>query len=1438
MTLKLVKIQSDLIGNNKLTQMFDIDHLYLASFNYKKSEDGKTISHDQFDENSPEYHENNILNQMMTLLKDTENSIHSLYKSIDNDTDLATDIAKQIPEQGSNKSRVYNFGSLHEQVTRRNDYITGKLGIAPYALNVTSQVMTRCFGVSFKRNTFTESVGILNFDKLIDIDNNYIDSWISAFINAHVDIVKDPYISKMNINQFTYNMSNLLIRSGFGETAMWFLAQPIIRDMANASNSANSEFMRDENKFKTVYSAQKEAVANAVLKWLLESEVSEDILKVYTEGDQRYTLQKISAVNMIKDKKDVLKEIATHPGVKEVTVRGVKYNVREVQRDVFYAWKTLEKYSIALGNLVQKTKIDTKKHGKSFLAIYKYRADFYRMFYGKDEDSLWDMDSLHNLAERSWIKTKTDYACTLPLTILGNQTFNANNAFIKYITDIYDKLNPESESLNVKQLEAISKAAQTQIKARYIADYAKQYLHMTDQDITNLFVGKRCMARRLNMLNAAIRQNNKYKRLANNQLIQQIYSSQESEPVLVNGKRYDRPAFIAIADRVGDSSSNSDMLIDGWEDLLNDSDQFVRAFARDLIVYAYMTSGEYAGWNNLFKYVPPAWIRGEIDTDYQSMSSYVENVLTQSNFDSDMDIDDLVANNFQDYRWARRLSGKTKESTIIYNDTNVLVTGGINVRSKAPKYVTVRIPGVRGNDPSNFILYRLLTYVGNADKNLRCPVYVQLKKRGYDSGHKQKIYEYGWKFNYAENTMASDVFNTTTPSNELQLNESATTNDPIDYINGLAEMIKEHSELLQQTDYEKLTELISQEPNNTPIESLPDTTTPEPKENNLGFDSMDEVVMNSGGAYGADTAWDFYARKAGVKQINHYRDQGNQVLSSSLNKRGIKAAVLSKEQMDDARNKIFELLGKRYDDTIQGNLQVRNFYQVSSSDGVFAVSTINSTNNGVLGGTNTAVQLGIMLNKPTHVFDLNTEKWYKYDPNTKVFKEESTPVLTKKFAGVGTRDIQKYKVYKDGKWVEREQYVGDDKAKVALRAIEDVFNKTQAELSNSQSTPSQNVDKVDKNHKDDIEYYEGNIVPDANTIFVFGSNPEGRHGAGAARIAREQFGAIYGQGEGLQGNAYALPTKDLRVKENRGLRSISEAQIIENIKKLYEVAKQNPNKQFKVAYRNTDQASLNGYTGLEMIDMFIKAGSIPSNIVFSKEWIDTGLITKENYADSNNTENSTQSTTNKLPKNYTKALEQIEKWFVINNQTTNIVGKDNIEHAIQELHIEINDKYLMSNMDEKDILNLLYKTSKFMDEMQKLGNTGITIVSEDYFYGDFAKKVKHLTGWTPFDVENNFSVQEGVKKKTMEIPNHLIKTLNFIESLTYKQRDILDKICDGTILLIDNYFSDDSIDLSNIITITDTVEDTRQTDFLKELGMSDEDLKEAQKIKNHCKGGK
>ena len=61
-------------------------------------------------------------------------------------------------------------------------------------------------------------------------------------------------------------------------------------------------------------------------------------------------------------------------------------------------------------------------------------------------------------------------------------------------------------------------------------------------------------------------------------------------------------------------------------------------------------------------------------------------------------------------------------------------------------------------------------------------------------------------------------------------------------------------------------------------------------------------------------------------------------------------------------------------------------------------------------------------------------------------------------------------------------------------------------------------------------------------IFVFGSNLAGRHGKGAALYARQHHGAIYGQGEGLQGDSYGIPTKDDRLR-TRGLVEIERSVI-------------------------------------------------------------------------------------------------------------------------------------------------------------------------------------------------------------------------------------------------------------------------------------------------------
>lgn len=144
----------------------------------------------------------------------------------------------------------------------------------------------------------------------------------------------------------------------------------------------------------------------------------------------------------------------------------------------------------------------------------------------------------------------------------------------------------------------------------------------------------------------------------------------------------------------------------------------------------------------------------------------------------------------------------------------------------------------------------------------------------------------------------------------------------------------------------------------------------------------------------------------------------------------------------------------------------------------------------------------------------------------------------------------------------------------------------------------------------DIKYYIGNIVPSDDTIFVFGSNPEGRHGAGSAKVAVNLFGAKYGQGEGLQGNSYALPTTELRFDTHQKTpHSLPIETIVNSIRRMFKVAESMPQKKFKIAYRSLpNEVTLCGYSGKELMEMFNAAGKFPENIYFSEEWAKSGIL--------------------------------------------------------------------------------------------------------------------------------------------------------------------------------------------------------------------------------------
>src|SRR5574344_2934116 len=75
---------------------------------------------------------------------------------------------------------------------------------------------------------------------------------------------------------------------------------------------------------------------------------------------------------------------------------------------------------------------------------------------------------------------------------------------------------------------------------------------------------------------------------------------------------------------------------------------------------------------------------------------------------------------------------------------------------------------------------------------------------------------------------------------------------------------------------------------------------------------------------------------------------------------------------------------------------------------------------------------------------------------------------------------------------------------------------------------------------------------DEGEIFVFGSNLNGNHAGGAARVANELFGAEWGVGEGMTGKTYALPTLD------RDMKCVAPEVLYESFKRFIDVVQKNP----------------------------------------------------------------------------------------------------------------------------------------------------------------------------------------------------------------------------------------------------------------------------------------
>ena len=106
-------------------------------------------------------------------------------------------------------------------------------------------------------------------------------------------------------------------------------------------------------------------------------------------------------------------------------------------------------------------------------------------------------------------------------------------------------------------------------------------------------------------------------------------------------------------------------------------------------------------------------------------------------------------------------------------------------------------------------------------------------------------------------------------------------------------------------------------------------------------------------------------------------------------------------------------------------------------------------------------------------------------------------------------------------------------------------------------------------------------------IFVFGSNLRGMHGGGAALVAYRKFGAVMGQGVGLQGQSYAIPTMQGGVDTIRPY-----------VDEFIQFAKEHPELTFLVTRIGCGIA---GFRDSEISLLFEKANAL-ENVVLPSGW--------------------------------------------------------------------------------------------------------------------------------------------------------------------------------------------------------------------------------------------
>ena len=250
-SLKVTDVLPESMGDvivvpNDFTAMtgsdFDIDKLYIVTGYYDKDGNYLECNWDDIDSNSEQQLVNGLIDMYRIAISDDTN-IDQTKAPLDNLTEkVKSNILPLVMGTAKNEAKPMYELLPSYQLFKKFEYTGGKDGIAPFALASTNHALTQALNLRMDLGEVADLYDLGNINDITSQDGERILDWLSAMINAHVDVAKDPYIINLNVNSVTYSMTEFLLRTGKGEATFYFLSQPILKDFANMIIKLNGQY--------------------------------------------------------------------------------------------------------------------------------------------------------------------------------------------------------------------------------------------------------------------------------------------------------------------------------------------------------------------------------------------------------------------------------------------------------------------------------------------------------------------------------------------------------------------------------------------------------------------------------------------------------------------------------------------------------------------------------------------------------------------------------------------------------------------------------------------------------------------------------------------------------------------------------------------------------------------------------------------------------------------------------------------------------------------------------------------------------------------------------------------------------------------------------------------------------------------------------------------